>query len=369
MGRVVLVTGVARHLGGSLVRLLNDAPAVDRVIGIDVVPPRADLGRAEFVRADIRNPIIAKVIAAADVDTVVHMSVSSNPTGTGSRAAMKELNVIGTMQLLAACQKAPSLRRLVVKSTTTVYGASPRDPALFGENTEPQVPPRSGFAKDATEVESYVRGFARRRPDVDVTVLRFANFIGPGITSPVVTLFSLAVIPTILGFDARLQFVHAEDGLEVLRRAALEEHRGVFNVAGEGILLLSQAARRAGRPTVPVPIPLLHGAGSALRRAGVAGLSQELLAYLVHGRAVDIGRLKEGFGFTPRFTTATAFDDFLGSLGRGPLTREHLGPMEERLVGAVRSAHDVLPRVRARVPGMRPRGTATDDTLPGGGCA
>jgi UDP-glucose 4-epimerase len=335
VGRVVLVTGVARHLGGALVRLLNDDPGVDRVIGIDVVPPRADLGRAEFVRADIRNPIIAKVIGAADVDTVVHMSVSSNPTGTGSRAAMKELNVIGTMQLLAACQKAPSLRRLVVKSTTTVYGSSAKDPALFTENTEPLAPPRSGFAKDATEVESYVRGFSRRRPDVDTTVLRFANFIGPGITSPVVDLFSLPVIPTILGYDARLQFVHAEDGLEVLRRAATAEHRGVYNVAGEGVLLLSQAARRAGRPTAPVPSPLVHATGAVLRRAGVAGVSRELIAYLVHGRAVDIGRLRTTFGYTPRFTTAAAFDDFLASLGRGPLTREHLGDMEERLVGAL----------------------------------
>ena len=351
MGRVVLVTGVARHLGGSLVRLLNDSAGVDRVIGIDVVPPRENLGRAEFVRADIRNPIITKVIAAADVDTVVHMSVSSNPTGTGSRAAMKELNVIGTMQLLAACQKAPSLRRLVVKSTTTVYGASPRDPALFTEGTEPKAAPRSGFAKDATEVESYVRGFSRRRADVDVTVLRFANFIGPGITSPVISLFSLPVVPTILGYDARLQFVHAHDGLEVLRRAALEEHRGVYNVAGEGVLLLSQAARRAGRPTVAVPSPLVHGAGSVARRAGVAGLSRELVAYLVHGRAVDTTRLKEHFGYTPRYSTAAAFDDFVATLRPGPLTAERLAGVEDRLVGAARAA-------RARLPS--PRGEAGD---------
>jgi UDP-glucose 4-epimerase len=347
MGRVVLVTGVARYLGGHLVRLLNDEPGVDRVIGIDVVPPRADLGRAEFVRADIRNPIIAKVISAAEVDTVVHMSVTSTPTGAGGRASLKELNVIGTMQLLAACQKAPSVRRLVVKSTTTVYGASPGDPALFTEGTEPKVAPRSGFAKDAVEVESYVRGFSRRRADVDVAVLRFANFIGPRIDSPFVALFSMPVIPTILGYDARLQFVHEADGLEVLRRAAMAEHRGIFNVAGEGVLLLSQAARRSGRPTFPVPVPAAHTLGSALRRAGVINLSEELLHYLTHGRAVDVSRLKQTFGFTPRFSTAAAFDDFLASRGRGPLTREHLGPMEDRLVGAVRSASRRVGMTRA----------------------
>ena len=92
------------------------------------------LGRTEFVRADIRNPLIAKVIASADVDTVVHMNVIATPLGAGGRTAMKEINVIGTMQLLAACQKAPSMRKLVVKSTTAVYGSSPRDPALFTED-------------------------------------------------------------------------------------------------------------------------------------------------------------------------------------------------------------------------------------------
>ena len=82
-------------------------PRVDRVIGVDVVPPRHDLGDVRFVRADIRNPVIAKVIAAEEVDTVVHLSVIATPSGAGGRTSMKEINVIGTMQLLAACQKAP----------------------------------------------------------------------------------------------------------------------------------------------------------------------------------------------------------------------------------------------------------------------
>src|SRR5664279_1322586 len=166
MGRVVLVTGVARYLGGRLAQLLQEDPRVDRVIGVDVVPPTADLGRAEFVRADIRNPIISKVISSASVDTVVHMSVLAQAGHAGGRTIMKEVNVIGTMQLLAACQKAPSVRKLVVKSSTTVYGASPKDPAMFTEDMEPKSLPRSGFAKDSVEVEGYVRGFARRRPDV-----------------------------------------------------------------------------------------------------------------------------------------------------------------------------------------------------------
>ena len=105
MARVVLVTGVSRFLGGRLTHLLQASPDIDRVIGVDVVPPDADIGQAEFVRADIRNPVIAKVINAAEVDTVVHMNVIATPVGGGSRSAMKEINVIGTMQLLAGAKE------------------------------------------------------------------------------------------------------------------------------------------------------------------------------------------------------------------------------------------------------------------------
>ena len=148
--------------------------SIERVIGVDTVPPSPEmlrrLGRTEFVRADIRNPLIGKVIAAASVDTVVHMNISSTPAGSGGRVPMKELNVIGTMQLLAACQRAPSVRRFVLKSTSAVYGASSRDPAVFTETMQARAVPSGGFAKDSLDIEGYVRAFARRRPDVDVAV-------------------------------------------------------------------------------------------------------------------------------------------------------------------------------------------------------
>ena len=155
--RVVLVTGVSRDLGARFARALAADPGV-AVVGVDVTPPRHDLGEAAFVRADIRNPVIAKVIAARAVDTVVHMAMVATPGSAGGRSSMKEINVIGTMQLLAACQKAASFTKLVVQSSVSVYGASPRDPAKFTEEMSPRVQPRTGFGKDSVEIESYVRG-------------------------------------------------------------------------------------------------------------------------------------------------------------------------------------------------------------------
>jgi UDP-glucose 4-epimerase len=322
----VLVTGVSRFVGGQLAARLAADPSIDRVLGVDIVPPGRDLlrrmGRAEFVRADLRNPLIAKVISTAKVDTVVHASMSANPRDSGGRSAMKEMNVIGTMQLLAACQKSTTVTRLVVKSTSAVYGVSPRDPAMFTERDEPKDLPASGYAKDAVEIEGYVRGFARRRQDVDVTVLRFTNFIGPRIDSALTRFFALPVVPMVLGYDPRVQLLHEEDALAVLERAAREPLPGVVNVGGDGVLLLSQAIRRAGRIPAPVPEPAVATVGRLLRSSQLIDYSPEQTRFLNFGRVLDTTRLRTEFGFTPRWTTVQAFDDFV----RGRALRPTIDP-------------------------------------------
>ncbi|MFT4264978.1 MAG: NAD-dependent epimerase/dehydratase family protein [Nocardioides sp.] len=328
-GRVVLVTGVSRDLGRKFAVAAAEHPNVERVIGVDVVPPRGDVGGVTFVRADIRNPVIAKVIAREDVDTVVHMSIISTPGPVGGgRTTMKELNVIGTMQLLAACQKAESVRNLVVKSTTMVYGASHRDPAMFTEDMEPRHTPRSGYGKDVSEIEGYVRGLARRRPDINVTVLRCANVIGPRVgASPITSYLRMPVIPTVLGFDPRMQFLHETDLLNALGHAIRAERPGTYNIAGPGLLNLSQVTRRLARPTLPMPGFAIGGIGNALRSVRLTDFSPELRAYLTFGRGVDTARMREQLGFEPVYSTAEALDDFATTLD----------PVEHRLDGVLAS--------------------------------
>ncbi|OKJ33694.1 NAD-dependent epimerase/dehydratase family protein [Streptomyces sp. CB01580] len=339
MGKVVLVTGAARQLGGRFVRRIQGDPEVDRVIAVDAVAPGHSLGDARFVVADIRRPTIARVLAEHAVDTVVHLDVSAKSAGTGGRTAVKEINVIGTMQLLGACQKAPRVRRLVVKSSTNVYGSAPRDPAVFGETTPPKSLPSGGFAKDVVEVEGYVRGFARRRPDVAVCVLRFANILGPEADSPLADYLSLPVLPTVFGYDPRLQFVHEDDVLDVLGIASREPRRGTlnsgtFNIAGDGVLLLSQCARRLGRPTMPLLLPAVTWVGQALRRAGMTDFSPEQIRLLTHGRVVSTVQMRETLGFHPAFTTAETFAEFARGQGPGLLPPEVVGRAVDRLAAA-----------------------------------
>jgi UDP-glucose 4-epimerase len=328
MPRVVLVTGVSRYLGGRLAQLLQSHPSVERVIGVDVIPPEADIGRAEFVRADIRNPVIAKVIKAADIDTVVHMNVIATPVGAGGRSSMKEINVIGTMQLLAACQRSPTVKQLVVKSSTTVYGVSPKDPAMFSEEMEPRRLPRGGFAKDSVEVEGYVRGFARRRPDVFLSMLRFANILGPGMDTPLTRYFALPVVPTVFGFDGRLQFAHEVDALAVLLQCTTGEYPGIFNIAGDGVLMLSQAISRAGRINTPLPTPFAAVAREVGHRFGLLDFSAEQIEFLKYGRGVDTTKMRTQLKFEPQYTTQQTFDSYAERhlLGRVlPMERARVG--------------------------------------------
>ncbi|MDX6324192.1 MAG: UDP-glucose 4-epimerase [Nocardioidaceae bacterium] len=333
MGRVVLVTGVCRDLGGRFARRIAEEPDVERVIGVDVVPPRQDLGNVRFVRADIRNPVISKVIAADDVDTVVHLSVIATPSGAGGRTSMKEINVIGTMQLLAACQQARSVRRLVVKSSAKVYGSSGQDPAMFSEGMAPRRLPRSGFAKDSVEVEGYVRAYSRRRPDVGVTMLRCANLIGPRIETTLTRYFELPVVPTVLGFDPRLQFCHEEDALAALRHSTLSDVDGTFNVAGDGVLVLSQAIRRLGRPSIALPAVAFGALSSIFPAARRADLSSEETSFLTYGRGVDTTAMRTVLGFEPAYTTAEAFDSFASRLRPGLLNAERLTRLEHQVDG------------------------------------
>lgn len=325
--KVVLVTGACRFLGGYLTARLAQNPLINSVIAVDAIAPSKDMlrrmGRAEFVRADIRNPFIAKVIRNGEVDTVVHAAAASYAPRSGGSAALKELNVMGAMQLFAACQKAPSVRRVVLKSTSEVYGSTAHDPVMFTEDSSSRRPFREGFAKDSLDIEGYVRGLGRRRPDIAVTILRLANMIGPAMDTSLSRYLAGPLVPTMYGRDARLQLLHEQDALGALERAAMAGKAGTFNIGADGIIMLSQAIRRSGR--IPLPVP---GFGvwalDSLRRANkYTEINREQFAYLSYGRVMDITRMRTELGYEPKWTTAEAFDDYVRGRSLTPIIDPH----------------------------------------------
>jgi UDP-glucose 4-epimerase len=165
-----------------------------------------------------------------------------------------------------------------------------------------------------------------------VTLLRFANFIGPNIDNPLTRYFTLPVVPTVFGFDPRIQFVHESDGIDLLCRAVVEEHPGTFNIAADGTLLVSQAIRRAGRTSLPIPSVAMSSMGALFGRTGLIDFSPEQLRFLLFGRGVDTTRMRAEFGHRMRFTTVEAFDDFVSGSGLRRIVDPERVEAAERLV-------------------------------------
>lgn len=319
---VVLVTGVARELGARFARSLA-ADDSTRVIGVDSAAPHHDLGRAGFVRADVGSPAVGRLINAEAVDTVVHLALVASQTAQ-NRSWVKEINVLGAMQLFAACQQSTSFRKLVVQSSISVYGASSKSPARFTEDTSDAHQPQSGPGKDAVEVETYARGLARRRPDSVVTTLRLANLMSRGHDSQITRHLTLPVVPRVLGFDPRMQFLHPSDAVAALELVTRRDVPGTFNVAADDVITLNQALGMLGRPSVGVPRQALPWSMPAVRRTGLVRFAADDWDALTHGRVMDVSRFTEAAGFQVRHTTREAFAEFAAGVPAGAMSADRV---------------------------------------------
>ena len=324
--RRVLITGVSRFWGSDLARRLEAVPSIERIVAIDTETPPVELLRTDFVRADIRHSLIGKLLRTLEIDTVVHAGLIVDPRRARPRT-VHETNVIGTLNLMAACSSPDSpVRKVVVKSSTAVYGAESDDPSIWGEDTPLRASPRDPFTRDLDEVEGYVRDFTLRRPDTVTTVLRFANVLGPRHSTPFSRLFDLRVIPTVAGFDPRLQFLHEADAVAVLEHAVLADSPGTFNVAGAGVVVLSEAIAIMGAVNLPaLPFVGAELAMSLIDRAVPLGFAPHLTRLLQFGRVVDTSRLQQRFGIQLRHTTPQAVIAYAQDRRVRALTRPDIG--------------------------------------------
>src|SRR3546814_3165948 len=161
MGKRVLVTGLGAFWGGRVAQALEADPSVDVIVGLDRYEPTVPLERTEFVRSDESYSILARIVKAARIDTIVHTFLVLDSTQMRSRK-IHEINVIGTMNLVAAASAPDStVRNVVVKSSTLVYGAGAQDPVYFGEDSRRTTPPRHMVERSLPALEAYVH-IARR---------------------------------------------------------------------------------------------------------------------------------------------------------------------------------------------------------------
>ncbi len=320
----VLVTGLSTYWGGRLAQALEGFEQIEAIIGVDAHEPTLELERTEFVKVSNQHSLLQRIVRAAEIDTVIDTRLSVNGLG-GSARDVHENNVIGTMNILAACSGPDTpVRKVVFKSSTHYYGAEQDDPAFFTERMRRPHPPNSALERDIVEAESAVAEFAARQPETTVTVLRCANVLGPDVETGFTRMFSLPAVPMLLGFDPRLQFVHEDDVVHALEHAAITDTPGTYNVAADGILALSEAIDLLGKRAVPLLPPLGLGLITGpLRRLGLR-IPAEMTNQLRFGRGVD-NRLYKASGFRYGFTSRETVVRLGEHLRLAPILRERAG--------------------------------------------
>ena len=300
--RRVLITGLSTYWGGRLAQALEAQPEIEAIIGVDNRDPKVELERTEFVRVTNQHGLLRRIVDAAEIDTVVDSRLVVDSTVTTPRKA-HENNVIGTMNLLAACSGPDSsVQKFVFKSSAHYYGAEQDDPGFFTEAMGRPHPPRTRIERDIVEAEATVADFAEKNPEVGVAILRFANVLGPTVRTSHSKLLGLPAVPMILGFDPRYQFVHEDDVVSALEHVVAGDVRGIYNVGADGVLAFSEVIGLLGKNYAPILPPWGTGlAASALRRLGV-NVPPEMLQQMRFGRGIDNRKLK-ATGFQYRFTT------------------------------------------------------------------
>ncbi len=293
----VLITGAAGWVGGHLARHLESRPDL-QVFAVDDHEPRVEFA-SDFQRLALDRLTLARYVLEVAPHVIFHLQ-SVHPTSETGRNTDAEERILGSLALFGAIERLTTVRRVVVKSDTAFYGASPRNPSVLHESTRPQGTP-SRFQRDLAEMERFIAQAAMRNPEISFTVLRFAPIFGPHVGNPISRYLTLPTVPTLMGFDPRIQFIHESDAVAALEHAADHPVSGTFNIAGNGQLYLSRILRLGRRLPQPLPGRLFDAALGGLGRIGI-NVPPHLRGLLKHGRVVDTTTMSEVLGFTPLHT-------------------------------------------------------------------
>lgn len=318
----VALTGGRTFFGDRLIRALEQDASCEHIVVLDIRPPLSGGDKTRFVRVDLTNPAVdarmADVLVADDIDVLVHTALLAYPSHAGSWA--HELEAIGSLYVMNAAAEACArgkVRRFVLTSTTAVYGAHPSNPAFLSEDHRLSGIKGSRWVMDKVAVERELERLRRDVPRLVTTSLRFGMTIGPTIRNFYTKLLARQVVPTVMGYDPLVQFLHEDDAVDALCGAVAADQQGAFNIVGDGTIYYSDALRLGGKIAVPVPHVLGYPIASALFQLQLSVVPGTFLNFFRYAWVADGARAREVMAFSPRYSSRDALIDFYESLTPG----------------------------------------------------
>ncbi len=301
-----------------------------RADGAQRVIARQCTGPLDFAHGDVLFNAAAaqqlvELFRAEQVQTVIHLDLLGEDMPAPSSEGAFQHNVLGTLALLGACARA-KVQRVILRSSTLVYGASNRNPMFIDEHAPVVKAQRSGLLRDYCELDLLAQQFARSHPQVAVVLLRCAGIVGDQAWSPLSAYLTQPAPPVLLGYNPRIQMLHPSDAADAFVRAAQGQQRGAFNLAADDPIGLEHAIRRTGRqPHAVLPLPAPLAALSRQQQQLVRWFADP--AFLHYACVADTRRAHTELGWQPQHRSY----DLLDALAAGRRTPRRATATERRL--------------------------------------
>jgi len=292
----VLITGIASGLGRLVARRLRNTC---QVVGADRDQWTARLPELPFYRVDLRARGFEEVFRAERPDAVVHLGFVRHFRASANERY--DVNVRGTRRLLDHCRR-HGVKRVLVLSTSYVYGAMPENPCFMDEEYPLSASRNYPEIRDLVEVDTIATSFMWRHVDIDTSVIRPVPTLGYYVESTIGSYLRTNPVVVAMGFDPMMQFLHEDDLAEAVALSVEKGLRGVYNLAGPGQVPLRVAIRETGGRALPLPDPVLRRYASR-----VMGLPSGAIDFIKFPCTIDGARFVRDTGFRPQVGLKEAF--------------------------------------------------------------
>lgn len=315
-----LITGGSGYIGSRLVERLSERPDTERILICDVRPPRVFRPGVSFTQLDVRDAAaVRSAIGSERPDAVIHLAFILNPMH--DEAAMYEIDVGGTHNVLEACSAA-DVGQVMVTSSSTAYGAFPDNPVPLTEDHPVRGVPDFEYARDKAESDRLCQLWALKHPDRVMTIVRPCIVFGPNVDNYIVRLWTNQPFQADFGLpDHGLQFVHEDDVVDALVVLLDDRAAGAFNVAGDGVVPGTELAEIVGLPRRKVPLKVAWRLASVMWKLRRSETPPGNLHFAIHPWIVSNEKLKRETSWRPRYTSRETFEITMrahGKLDEGP---------------------------------------------------